>query len=94
MELKNFLPVFVVIAIVCTVIFTELIKRLDKKDFLKGYRVWIPALISLLMSVLSFIGGFLPVWKQLFFWWAVIFAVSVFFYEAILKKLLNYLEKL
>ncbi|WP_256254747.1 hypothetical protein [Treponema phagedenis] len=41
-ELMNFLPVFVLIAVLLTVIFTELIKKLDVKDKLKGYRVWIP----------------------------------------------------
>ena len=41
-SLIGFLPLFVVIAVLLTVIFTELVKKLDKKDRLTGYRVWTP----------------------------------------------------
>ena len=82
----SFFPVFVVIAIALVVILTELIKKIDKKDRLKGYRVYIPAFLSLGTVFLLKIGNFF-VSGQIWFWWAVIFGFSVFFFEAILKKI-------
>jgi hypothetical protein len=85
MEILNLLPVFILVAIAAVVVFTELIKRLDKKDKLKGYRVYIPFALSFGEAGLLRIGNFF-VTKQMWFWWAVIFGFSVFFFEAILKK--------
>jgi hypothetical protein len=85
--MTNILPVFIVLAIVLVIIFTELIKRLDRKNRLKGYRVWIPAVLSGGMAWLSRMGDFFNPPQQVWFWWAVIFAFSVFAYEAILKKM-------
>ena len=86
MNFTNLLPVFAMMAIGLVVIMTELIKKLDKKDRLKGYRVYIPLVLSAGASWLLRIGAFFPA-EQVWFWAAVIFAVSVFFFEAILKKL-------
>ncbi len=83
----NILPVFIMIAIVVVIVFTELIKKLDKKDRLKGYRVWIPVVLSGGISYLLGYGKFFPEPNQIWFWWAVIFAFSSFAYEAILKKI-------
>ena len=58
-SLIGFLPLFVVIAVMLTVIFTELVKKLDKKDRLTGYRVWIPALFSAFFAFLLWHGAFL-----------------------------------
>jgi hypothetical protein len=61
-------------------VFTELIKRLDKKDRLKGYRVYIPLVLSMGAAGLLRIGNFF-VPEQMWFWWAVIFGFSVFAYH-------------
>jgi hypothetical protein len=74
------------------VIFTELVKRLDKKDVLKGYRVYIPLALSFGASFLLKIGNFYAS-SQLWFWWAVIFGFSIFGYEAILSKINKALGK-
>jgi hypothetical protein len=86
MDILSLLPFFVLVAIALVVVFTELIKRLDKKDRLKGYRVYIPLALSFGAAVLLRIGNFF-VPEQMWFWWAVIFGFSVFAYEAVLKKL-------
>jgi uncharacterized membrane protein len=79
-------PVCVVIAIALVVVCAELIKKLDKKDRLKGYRVYIPLGLSCGAAWLLRAGGFFEP-PQVWFWWAVIFAFSVLFFEAILKRL-------
>jgi predicted membrane channel-forming protein YqfA (hemolysin III family) len=58
--MTNILPVFVVIAIALVIVFTELIKKLDVKNWLKGYRVWIPAVLSGGAAYLLGIGKFFP----------------------------------
>ena len=83
----NILPVFVLIAIALVIIFTELIKKLDRKNWLKGYRVWVPAVLSGGVAYLLGFGKFFAEPNQMWFWWAVIFAISTFAYEAILKKI-------
>ena len=85
-NLTNLLPAFILIAVVPVAALTEIIKRLDKKDVLKGYRVYIPAAVSLGVTGLLKIGNFF-VSEQFWFWWAVIFGFSVFAFEAILKKI-------
>lgn len=84
-NLTQFIPAAVIVAIILTVILTEIIKKADTKDRLKGYRIYVPALLSgVEASILAF-GEFFA-WKQTPFYWAVIFAVSVFGYEAIYRK--------
>lgn len=84
-DLAQFLPATVVAAIIITVILTEIIKKADSKDRLKGYRIYIPAVLSGAESAMLAFGEFFA-WKQLPFYWAAIFAVSVFGYEAIYRK--------
>jgi hypothetical protein len=84
--MTNILPVFIVIAIALVIVFAELIKKLDGKNRLKGYRVWIPAVLSCGAAWLLRVGDFFQL-QQVWFWWAVIFAFSTFAYEAILKKI-------
>ena len=84
--LMGFLPLFVVVAVMLTVIFTELVKTLDKINRLKGYRVWVPALFSAFFAFLLWHGAFFAP-REVWFWWATIFGLSAFFYEAILKKI-------
>jgi Na+-translocating ferredoxin:NAD+ oxidoreductase RnfA subunit len=84
-NIMNLLPVFIILAIALTVMFTELIKRLDKKDWLKGWRIYIPLVVSFVTAYLLKRGN-LFVTEQMWFWWAVIFGFSIFGYETILKK--------
>ena len=91
-NIMNLLPFFIAIAIAMVVVFTELIKKLDKKDCLKGYRVYVPMVLSFFAAALLKIGNFfVPV--QMWFWWAVIFGFSIFGYEAILSKILKGMGK-
>ncbi|WP_147615098.1 hypothetical protein [Treponema pectinovorum] len=85
-DLQQFLPAAVIVAIILTVLLTEIVKKADKKDKLKGYRIYVPALLSGLESASLAFGEFFT-WKQAPFYWAVIFAVSVFGYEAIYRKI-------
>ncbi|MDR1248638.1 MAG: hypothetical protein LBK63_04965 [Treponema sp.] len=79
-------PACIVIAILLVVVLTEIVKRLDKKDRLKGYRVYLPLAFSFGAAALLRIGGFFAP-QQMWFWWAAIFGFSVFAFEAILKKI-------
>jgi hypothetical protein len=80
------LPFFIPVAVALVVVFTELVKKLDRKDRLKGYRVYVPLVLSFGAAGLLRIGNFF-VPEQMWFWWAVIFGFSVFAYEAVLKKI-------
>jgi cyanate permease len=86
MNILGLLPVFILVSVALVVAFTELVKKLDKKDRLKGYRVYAPLVLSFGAAGLLRIGNFF-VPEQMWFWWAVIFGFSVFAYEAVLKKL-------
>lgn len=81
----NILPTFIIISIFAVIALAEIIKRLDRNQKMKGFYVFIPAFLSLLFAVLLAYGRFFE-WHQVFFWWAVIFALSVFSYESVLKK--------
>ena len=85
-DLTQYLPAAVIAASVLTIMLTEIIKRADKMDRLKGYRIYIPAVLSALFSVALAFGEFY-IWKQAVFYWAAIFAVAVFGYEAVLSKI-------
>ena len=91
-NVMNLLPFFIAIAIALVVIFTELIKRMDKKNRLNGYRVYIPLALSFGTAWLLKLGTFF-VSLQMWFWWAVIFGFSIFGYEAILSKVKKALGK-
>jgi hypothetical protein len=84
-NILSLFPVFVILAMCLVVIFTELIKKLDKKDRLKGHRVYVPFVLSFAAAWVLRIAGTFEA-RQVWFWWAAIFGFSVFFYEAILKK--------
>lgn len=84
----NLLPVFIAIAVAMVVIFTELIKAIDKNGWLKGYRIYIPMILSFVFAYLLKIGNFFAT-EQFLFWWVTIFGISIFGYEAILRKILN-----
>lgn len=84
--MQQYLPAVVIVAIILVVIFSELVKRLDTRNRLKGYRVYCPAFFSLLFSYFLKVGTFIAD-TQVWFYGAVIFGVSVFAFEAILKKM-------
>jgi hypothetical protein len=85
--MNSLFPLFVLFAIGLLIVFTELIKRLDRRNRFKRYRVWIPATLSGGAAWLLRIGEFFTPPGQVWFWWAVIFAFSIFGYEAFLKKI-------
>ena len=85
-------PAFILLAIALVVVVTELLKKLDTGNRLKGYRVYIPLVLSAGTAFLLEIGNFFGA-GQLWFWWAVIFGFSVFAYEAVLKKISDALGK-
>lgn len=89
-DLSKLLPAAVIAAIILTVMLTEIIKKADTKDMLKGYRIYVPAILSGLESAALAFGEFFA-WRQTPFYWAVIFAVSVFGYEAIYRKIRDWL---
>lgn len=84
-QLLKLLPAFIIIATAAVIVLTDVIKGYDKNNRLKGWRVWIPAILSGVMSVLLGYGGFFER-RQIFFWWAVIFAFAILFYESFWKK--------
>ena len=86
MDILSLLPFFVLVSIALVVVCTELVKKLDRKDRLKCYRVYIPLALSFGAAALLRIGNFF-VSEQMWFWWAVIFGFSVFAFEAVLKKI-------
>ncbi|MCL2210193.1 MAG: hypothetical protein FWC19_06485 [Treponema sp.] len=85
-NLLNLIPFFIVIAIALVVVISEIVKMLDKKNLLKGYRVYIPLIVSLFIVFLLRLGRFFAP-EQIWFWWAVVFSLSVFSYEALLNKI-------
>ena len=89
----NILPMFVATAIALVIMFTEVIKRFDRKNRLKGYRVWIPAVLSCGAAWLLRLGNFFQEPNKFWFWWAAIFGVSIFGYEAVLQKIRNALDR-
>ena len=75
-----------VISIMCTIMFSEIIKKFDKNDKLKGYKVWLPFIFSCGFSVaLKFI--FKIDWMIMIFVEGSLFGFSVFGYETILKSI-------
>jgi len=91
-SIANLLPVFIANAIALVVIFTELAKKLDRKDRLRGYRVYVPLALSFGAAWLLRLGGFFAA-EQVWFWWAAIFGFSIFGYEAVLRKIQNALSR-
>lgn len=89
MTVMSIFPMFIVIAILLTVIFSQLVKKLDRKNRLKGFRVWLPLIFSGFFATALAFGNFFT-WEAIIFWWAAIFGFSVFFYEAIVKHLKNF----
>lgn len=82
-----------VISMFCTVMFTEIVKKIDTKDILKGYKVWLPLLISCGFSVaIKFVMK--VDWLYMIFIESSLFGFSVFGYEVVLKSVNRILEKI
>jgi len=62
----NLVPFFIATAIMLTVALSELVKRLDKKGRLKGYRVYVPLALSFVAVYLLRVGNFF-VTEQMWF---------------------------
>lgn len=81
-----------VISIMCTIMFSEIVKKFDKNDKLKGYKVWLPFIFSCGFSVaLKFI--FKIDWIIMIFVEGSLFGFSVFGYETILKSINKLIAK-
>ena len=90
-NIKLFCILFIV-SVFCTVMFTEIVKKIDTKDVLKGYKVWLPLLFSCGFSVaLKFI--FKIDWMIMIFIEGSLFGFSVFGYETILKSINKLIAK-
>lgn len=85
-DLSSFTTPFVIVAIVLTVLFSEIAKKLDKKDVLKGYRVILPLCFSLFFTILLWVAESFTL-RQAPLYWFAIFGVSVFGYESIIKRI-------
>ena len=84
--------VLAIISILCTVMFTEIIKKFDKNNKLKGYKVWLPFIFSCGFSVaLKFI--FKIDWIIMPFVEGCMFGFSVLGYEIVLKNINRIIEK-
>lgn len=86
-DLSSLLTPLVIIAIVLTVLFSEIAKKFDKNDKLKGYRVYFPLFFSAVFTLLLWIAEAFTI-RQAPLYWFAIFGFSVFGYEAIVKRLL------
>ncbi len=75
-----------IVSIACTIMFSEIVKKFDKNDKLKGYKVWLPFIFSCGFSVaLKFV--FKVDWMLMIFIEGSMFGFSVFGYEVILKSI-------
>ena len=84
--------VLAIISILCTVMFTEIVKKFDKNDKLKGYKVWLPFIFSCGFSIaLKFI--FKIDWIIMPFVEGSMFGFSVLAYDIVLKNINRIIEK-
>jgi ABC-type iron transport system FetAB permease component len=89
---KQLFAILYIISIMCTIMFSEIVKKFDKNDKLKGYKVWLPFIFSCGFSVaLKFI--FKIDWMIMIFIEGSLFGFSVFGYETILKSISKLMGK-
>lgn len=82
-----------IVSIVCTIMFSEIVKKFDKNDKLKGYKVWLPFIFSCGFSVaLKFV--FKVDWMLIIFIEGSMFGFSVFGYETLLKSINKIINKI
>lgn len=85
-NLESMIPPVMGGAIVLTVLFSELLKKADKKDIFKGYKVYFPLFFSAVFTLCIYVAEFITLRQSLLYWFAI-FGISVFGYEAIVKRL-------
>ena len=85
MTLAGIFPAFIVIAIGVVISLTEIVKAIDVKGKLRGVYIFAPIIFSAVVTLTLAFGKFFE-WRQAFFWWAVIFSLSVSNYELWFKK--------
>ena len=90
MTLAGIFPAFIVIAIIVVISFTEIIKAMDTKGKFRGVYIFAPIIFSAIVTLTLAFGKFFE-WRQAFFWWAVIFSLSVSNYELWVKKIRNFM---
>lgn len=91
-NVKLFVILYIV-SIVCTIMFSEIVKKFDKNDKLKGYKVWLPFIFSCGFSVaLKFV--FKVDWMLIIFIEGSVFGFSVFGYETLLKSINKIINKI
>ena len=89
---KQLFVILYIVSIMCTIMFSEIVKKFDKNDKLKGYKVYLPFIFSCGFSVaLKFI--FKIDWMIMIFIEGSLFGFSVFGYEAILKSINKLIAK-
>lgn len=90
---KQLFTILYIISIMCTIMFSEIVKKFDKNDKLKGYKVWLPFIFSCGFSVaLKFV--FKVDWIFMIFIEGSMFGFSVFGYETLLKSINKIINKI
>ena len=90
---KQLFAILYMVSIMCTIMFSEIVKKFDKKDYLKGYKVWLPFIFSCGFSVaLKFV--FKVDWMFIIFIEGSMFGFSVFGYETLLKSINKIINKI
>lgn len=92
MTLAGIFPAFIVIAISVVISLTEIVKAIDVKGKLRGVYIFAPIIFSAVVTLTLAFGKFFE-WRQAFFWWAVIFSLSVSNYELWVKKIRNFMDR-
>lgn len=90
---KQLFVILYIISIMCTIMFSEIVKKFDKNDKLKGYKVYLPFIFSCGFSVaLKFV--FKVDWILMIFIEGSLFGFSVFGYETFLKSINKIINKM
>ena len=90
---KQSFAILYMVSIMCTIMFSEIVKKFDKNDKLKGYKVWLPFIFSCGFSVaLKFV--FKVDWMLIIFIEGSMFGFSVFGYETLLKSINKIINKI
>ena len=90
---KQLFVILYIVSITCTIMFSEIVKKFDKNDKLKGYKVYLPFIFSCGFSVaLKFV--FKIDWMIMIFIEGSLFGFSVFGYETFLKSINKIVDKM
>lgn len=90
---KQLFVILYIVSIMCTIMFSEIVKKFDKNNKLKGYKVYLPFIFSCGFSVaLKFV--FNVDWMFIIFIEGSMFGFSVFGYETLLKSINKIINKM